>query len=211
MTTIFEKVGLRAPSFWKATTELGGKAMTTVPPLARESEHANVDVISRVLTKPRQDNRQHSAATILTGYFPKLLKQIQVHVAGDQSTGPLQGWAPPNSSLDLEGKDRWLSLPQKTKWKQNLPARKIALYLHFKLVITSRIKFWLLCKEILITFSILNTALKILSFRVLRTLLLSLATTSHFSPFLTCFLLSFPNSIIPKKKFQCLVENWQQG
>lgn len=52
----------------------------------------------------------------------------------------------------------------------------------------------------------LNTALKILSFRFLSTLLLSLATTSHFSPFLTCFLLSSPNSIIPKK-FQCLVEN----
>lgn len=65
--------------------------MTTVPPLAKESEHANVDVISRVPTKPPQDNRQRSAATILTGYVPKPLKQIQVHVAGDQSAGPLQG------------------------------------------------------------------------------------------------------------------------
>lgn len=70
--------------------------MTTVPPPAKESEHANVDDISGVSTKSPQNNRQRSAATILTGYFPKLLKQIQVHVAGDQSTyWPLTGLSTP--------------------------------------------------------------------------------------------------------------------
>lgn len=47
-------------------------------------------------------------ATILTGYSPKLLKQIKVPGVQDQSTGPLQGWVLLNSSPGLREKDFWL-------------------------------------------------------------------------------------------------------
>lgn len=67
--------------------------------------------------------------------FPKCRSRSKLTGLGIRlRTGPFQGWAPPNPSPGLEGKDRWPSLPQKTKRKQNLPARKTAFHLPVTLV-----------------------------------------------------------------------------
>lgn len=72
----FWKRGLHSLSCWKATTALGGKAVHAVPPLLRESGQRLVPP-QESQPSSRQNNRQCVAATILTGYFPKLLKQIK--------------------------------------------------------------------------------------------------------------------------------------
>lgn len=72
----FWKRGLHSLSCWKVTTVLGGKAVHAVPPLLRESGQRLVPP-QESQPSSRQNNRQCLAATILTGYFPKLLKQIK--------------------------------------------------------------------------------------------------------------------------------------
>lgn len=49
MIIMSEKLGLYSLSYLKTTKKVvGGKAMDVVSPLVNESEHANVDVMSRV-------------------------------------------------------------------------------------------------------------------------------------------------------------------
>lgn len=93
------------------------------------------------------------------------------------------------------------------KHKTCVPGRE---QLPFKLV-TSRERCYLLCETILTTFSVGNTALKILPFRFFSTLLFSLAKTPHFSLLLICFSLSLSTNYSQRKSSMLNIELGKPG